>query len=158
MTTRAIQHIPAHLSFGAVTCNRDNWPASVVTECCRLNCPLCHRNRRVPHSPTLSFTSAVSGPADQPALSRCSRHFLFSQLDPLAGFLRSRFLDAWRAFMTPGTLGLAFHGLDRVSRSPSSTCTASPPAAASFRSLCTFRACRSIESVPSKLARLLSRM
>ena len=24
MTTRAIQHIPAHLSFGAVTCNRDN--------------------------------------------------------------------------------------------------------------------------------------
>ena len=24
MTTRAIQHIPAHLSLGAVTCNRDN--------------------------------------------------------------------------------------------------------------------------------------
>ena len=24
MITRAIQHIPAHLSFGAVTCNRDN--------------------------------------------------------------------------------------------------------------------------------------
>ena len=24
MTTRAFQHILAHLSFGAVTCNRDN--------------------------------------------------------------------------------------------------------------------------------------
>ena len=36
--------------LGAVTCNCDNWPASVVTECCRLNCPLCHRNRRVTFS------------------------------------------------------------------------------------------------------------
>ena len=65
-----------------------------------------------------------------------------SQLDPLTGFLSL-------AFTTPGALGLTFHDFDRVSRSPSSTCTASPPAAASFRSLCTFRACRSVKSVPS---------
>ena len=57
--------------------------------------------------------------------------------------------------MTPGTLGPTFHDFDRVSRSPSSACTASPPAAASFRSLCTFRACRSVKSAPSELTRLL---
>ena len=116
MPTRAIQHIPAHLSFGAVTCNSDNQPASVVNECCRLNCPLCHRNRRVPYPLTLSchevnhfmhercFGACGSiGPV--PLLQALSH----SHLDPLAGFLRSRFLDAWRAFMTPGTLGLTFH-------------------------------------------------
>ena len=61
--------------------------------------------------------------------SRCSRHFLSVNLIHLLAFTSL-------AFTTPGALGLTFHDFDRVSRSPSSTCTASPPATASFRSLC----------------------
>ena len=97
MTTRAIQHIPAHLSFGAVTCNRDNYLASVVTECSGLTCP------SLPPISMTSSTSAVSVPADQSVPSPCSRHFSHRRPDPLAGFLRSRFLDASQSFTTPGT-------------------------------------------------------
>ena len=90
-------------------------------------------------------------PADQAALSRCSRQFLSLNLTHLLAFSRL-------AFTTPGALGLTLHDFDRVSRSPSSTCTARPTTAASSRSLCTFRACRSVKSVPSEVTRLLPLM
>ena len=105
-----------------------------------------------------SFTSAVSGKSDQSALSRCSRHLLSVNLIHLLAFSGLAFTAPGAlglTFMTPDTLGPTFHDFDRVSRSPSSACTASPPAAASFRSLCTFRACRSVKSAPSELTRLL---
>ena len=54
ITTRALQHVPAHLSFGAVTCNRDNQPASVVTECFRLSCTPVS-----PESTSLTFSDSV---------------------------------------------------------------------------------------------------
>ena len=51
---RAIQHIPAHLSFGAVTCNRDNYLASVVTERSGLTC-----HSLPPISMSLPFSNSI---------------------------------------------------------------------------------------------------
>ena len=146
MTTRAIQHIPAHLSFGAVTCNSDNYLASVVIECFGLTCP---------SLPPISMSFPFSNSIDQERrFGACRsigtvpllRALSHRRPDPLDGFLQSRFLDVSHSFMTPGVLGLAIHDLNRGSSSPSTQCTASRPAAASFRTLCTFRTCISLEN------------
>ena len=106
MTTRAIQHIPAHLSFGAVTCNRDNYLASVVTECSGLTCP-----SLPPISMSLPFSNSIDHERRFGACRSIGTVPLLQALShrrphPLAGFLQSHFLDVSHSFMTPSVLGL----------------------------------------------------
>ena len=126
MATRAIQHIPAHLSFGAVTCNRDNYLASVVTECSGFTCPsLPPVSMSLPLSDSVVHErcfGACRSIGTVPLLQALSHR----RPDPLAGFLRSRFLDASHSFTTPGALGLAIRDLNRGSSSPSTMCAAQP--------------------------------
>ena len=101
MTTRAFQHIPVHLSFArlrvTVTTSQPQPSLSAVGSTAHV----VTENRRVPYHLTLTchgvtlfihercFGACGSiGPV--PLLQALSP----SQLDPLAGFLRSRFLDA----------------------------------------------------------------